>query len=875
MRDPARIETASLVGYALPSSPLQSRSWLDEKSSDTCLHIWDTERTRISRTEHLDLCVIFPDGTSLLEPINAEWLRLVRSYVYLLRDDATLCINAAKTHVAVVHRLITFLKWARLHGIFDLRRMTPELTEKFSSDIALGTGHALKYVDRLQRHICDANGNLPLTCDKYYPKRKVLDVDAICEATFISVQGLASDKVASQLIARVAAQRGYRAPSWQAATKGALPEPKPVTRATHARFIEAIRYLHKWNPELGGAGLSFVPLPTREGRLGSARLRQTGHKKNIPPKEAMTLLDASLRWVFHHGPRVLDIFDDVEAFYKAECHRASQLDRWVSINAVASLRDAMSRFLASEDAKGVVPHGCHKIVSAATGRGYEIARSIITGTFTSQSRAAAMGWLRPNGQVSDAELQHLVRVRLSMEQSWSTTWPYSTVALAGMIGIGTKTLTQFINGGTPEEARSLQRIEIFLVSHGMAIQFERQESAHDSKYRTDRGIEKRLAEYVKQHPLNQTSEHGGPWPLRWNLANSSRDDSISLHEALRYCIPSAARVVLGTFQARRESEQSSLTTSCVTEEAGRLWLESYIAKSLRRDRKLPTVQTITDVVALLTRWSQRGRKQNGTNLLFSYWEPLGKAISAVKPNTDLNRFAKLALPASPSKPLQIHQFRRFFAVTFIWRYRLPNLPALSDFLCHSGLQMTWEYVTERVGTTVMLEAQAEFSREMLVGAALGRIKLHGAFGRTWHRWAEVVRARVKSSIEFVSTPDQADRVFLERVEAGVRLLTPTPGGFCAARNRERDSRRAACRVPDPTVPGRYIKKPELGRAALCARCPFGATDEMHRGYWISAARDARVAADSPFPSIIRERARVDAPKLERIAAILSAKGRIQ
>lgn len=863
-----RSSSAFLIERANSPAPLQPRPWLDTESTRSRLLIWDTERTRISVPNALDLDVALPDGTSLLDPINADWHQLVTSYAYLLRDDRSLSIDTARTHVSVVDRLLTFLKWARMHGIFDLGRVTPDLVEKFSSDISLGTGHALKYVDRLKRYLKEAKGELPFVTDKHFPKRRTLDVATICRATFITVQGLASDKAASQLVARVSARRGYRSPSWQAPTKGTLPEPKPVTRATHSRFIDAIRYLHKWNRELNGAGLRFVPLPTKADQPGSSRLRPAGHTKNIPPVEAMALLDTSLAWIYQHGPRVLDLFDDVEAFHKAECLRASSLDRWTSSLAAQELRRAMSRFLAAEDAKGVVPHGCIKAIRKETGKGYDIARAILAGKLTTHSRTAANAWLSPTAPVDDARLAILLRGRLSQESHWSKTWPFSIVQLAEMTGTGQGTMKRFLDG-EQVDARSLERIEDFLVARGTMARIDVSSDGQRAPNRMDRGIEAKLATYVAQHPLNSPVAGDSLWPLRWNLTNSSRDDRLSLYEALRYCIPAAARIVLGVFQARRESELTSLSTDCISLEEGHLWFESHIAKSLRRDKKLPTVRTTADAVALLDRWSMRGREGNGTNRLFSHWEPLGDAISVVKPNQDLNRFAALALEKPLSAPLQVRQFRRFFAVTFMWRYRLGSLPALSGFLCHSGLSMTWEYVTEKVGTTVMREAQAEFSKEMLVGAALGRIKLFGSFGRTWHRWAERIRAQVKASIEFVNTPQEADRIFLKHVEAGVRMLTPTPGGVCAAGDRERDNKRAMCGVPDLEVPGRHVKKPELARPAQCASCPFSATDETHRAHWVSIAAEARAAADSASPSIIRDRARLDAPKLERVVTFFS------
>ena len=145
---------------------LPPRPWLEIDSNRTRLSIWDSDRTRISKPKTLDLNVVLPDGTSLLDAFNINWLRLVSSYIYLIRDEPEQPVRTAAAHGYAVQRLLTFLKWARLKGLYDLRRMTPALAEKYSSEIAFGTGHALKFADRLQEFVESVGDNLPITEDK-------------------------------------------------------------------------------------------------------------------------------------------------------------------------------------------------------------------------------------------------------------------------------------------------------------------------------------------------------------------------------------------------------------------------------------------------------------------------------------------------------------------------------------------------------------------------------------------------------------------------------------------------------------------------------------------------------------------------------------
>lgn len=861
--------TGGTANHSPKTAPLwPERAWLDERSSKTTLLIWDSERTRISEPETLELDVPLPDGSRLTDPLNADWFELLRAYVYLLRDDTSVSINTARAHILTVKRLLIFLCWVRLQGIFDLGRLTLAHMEKFASEISFGAGHALRYVERIKAFLRTAKGEPPLIQDQKYAGRTTLDVEGICTAIHIPMQGLASDKAASQLLARLAARRGSRDTRSKKATKGPLPQPRPVTSATHRRFLISIGYLHKWSDELQGRGLTFLPFPASTTKRGSRRTQATGHTANIPPLEAMQLLDESLRWALHHGHRILELFDCTEQFYLSECKRADSLDRWRSSEAQLSLQVAFKEFLQREDVAGVLPHGSHKVIRSETARGYDVARRVLAGPHTYRSRAIAQKWLGVDANLDDAALICEARKNLSARIQWSGTWPYSAPQLSDLIGVAPANLIRFLNGALDLDVRSLERIETFLLERHAIVHPLQPTPANAASYRVDRGIEPNLSEFIRTHPLNQPDGSDGPWPLNWNVTGSSRLGGISLYDAIRICIPSACMTVVGVFHARRESELKSLRDNCFSIEDGAPWLESHIAKTLRRDKKLPTVNTIEHVIGLLKRWSERGRSQSGSDLLFSYWTPLGSAISSTKPNQDLNTFAELTLERPMSLRLQIRQFRRFFAVTYIWRYRLGSLPTLSQYLCHSRVSMTREYVTERVGTKILREAQGEFSKELLLKAATGSIKLQGSFGRTWHRWAEKVRTKLRASIEFVGSPEKADKAFIEHIQEGVRLLTPQPGGVCAAGDRERDNRRAMCRAPDPSSPGRHVKRPELARPGQCAVCPFSATDQVHLDYWTSITADARSAAESQTPSLVRDRARIDLPRLERVVILL-------
>lgn len=404
--------------------PLPKREWLDDSSDHKCLKIWDTVRTKLSKPIALNLSVDLPDGTNLMDPINGSWYEMVLKYTYLLRDDEDLNINSASVHTSVVDRLITFLKWLRLNGIYDLKRVNNSLVIKYASEISLGAGYALRFVERLQGFFEKNKDCIPLIKDKYTPNRFFVDVAKICKLTFISYNSLSSYKPASQLMARYSA-KGYRAPKLQKVIDGPLPEPKKITRVTFKRYIDALRYLHKWNKELNDNGLSFVPLPNDTFRIGRTNLKEVEHTKNIPPEELMTLLNGCLQWIYEFSPKILDLFDDVESFIIRESERALFLDYFASDEALSEVRNAIQSFLTDKDKEGKYPTGSIKVIGEYLKRGYDVSKSIVNSKLTKHSRSVLITALGVSDDLTDDELIKILRFNLSNMERFKSTWPFT------------------------------------------------------------------------------------------------------------------------------------------------------------------------------------------------------------------------------------------------------------------------------------------------------------------------------------------------------------------------------------------------------------------------------------------------------------------
>lgn len=681
---------------------------------------------------------------------------------------------------------------------------------------------------------------------------------------YISLSLLAIENM--PLITRLSELMGcYRSPSSLSRLDDAPLEDKPIGRSTYKGYASCIRNLYVFRDALGEESFDFLPGGGEFERLSSkVRAGRAGHTKNIPPLEAMKLLDISLRWVYEFAPRILRLYGDVEKFYAGKLIESRKLDILFSPDHLARMREAYQAYLRDEDERGVLPWGALSKLQELTKFGMVRTGNIANGRFSDSTRRGVKEWLEISDDIDDKELHKLLKDGIRRSNDfWDITWPFTMYEAGRQIGISTSAIKRFLSGESTRIHSGEMKIYEFLVSKGYLAAVDLNEVNQEICYRDSYYIEQAVDEFLKAHPLNQPDQVvGSPFPLASNLNRPGREERVSLYDAIRFGIPVSAMIVIGIFTARRDSEIRSLEVGCVTQDEEGYWLNTHIAKTLRADRKIPTVRVIRDAIDLLEDWGKRGR-ENGTQKLFSFWTPVGSSIGETKSGVDLRRFARFSLDFDMKHPLQIRQFRRFFAITYMWRYKLGKLPALSDFLCHSGIAMTKEYVTEMVGGEVLREVQIEYSNEVLMGAANGVNAITGPFSRVWDKQLNRIRSFIRSNLEFSDNPEGAHQMFLDMARKSVRLLVPTPGGACASRDLYRDVLRAKCAEPNPIDLGSMIKRPELSSPDKCGSCPFSVSDEDHREYWILAAQEAEIAASSDKTSLIVEKAKNDAIILNR------------
>lgn len=171
-------------------------------------------------------------------------------------------------------------------------------------------------------------------------------------------------------------------------------------------------------------------------------------------------------------------------------------------------------------------------------------------------------------------------------------------------------------------------------------------------------------------------------------------DGLSLHKALYHFLPTACLLVIYAFTARRECEVELLKASCCRDTPRGPEINMYSAKGLQEYQWFPTTYLVTRAVEILEILSAPARCEDDQRLLqfvgltgesFEFWSS-GK----------ISEFSEFVGTPNDGKPwvFSEHQYRRFFAMMYWYRYDGGDLATLSWHLRHTDFDMTVEYITD-------------------------------------------------------------------------------------------------------------------------------------------------------------------------------------
>jgi hypothetical protein len=176
----------------------------------------------------------------------------------------------------------------------------------------------------------------------------------------------------------------------------------------------------------------------------------------------------------------------------------------------------------------------------------------------------------------------------------------------------------------------------------------------------------------------------------------------TVRELIFRLLATAGVICIAAFGARRDCELQALRPGCIEQDQfGDLWLHCWIAKNKRELTKIPTNKIVQRAVHILERLGLLAAVHGDPAWLLEYFDPYGPV--EFKFNEALRQFSEWVkvppLPDGSYWEFASHQFRKFFAVSYQWRYFFPDFGALNHHLRQS-IDVTAGYAKMRGAATL-------------------------------------------------------------------------------------------------------------------------------------------------------------------------------
>lgn len=275
---------------AQPFSP-EAPGWLLSAYEDHQWLVADSAANRNdTRTATLNFDYILPSGSHLTAPENAELLRVVKTYCYLIREHEYSTVETAQTHYAQQRSLLALVAWMDLHGIRSFEEFTPNDVAKYVLDAKYGFASIL----HLRRRILELEASGVDVSDQH-SVRKLLHLSP-------------SIKLAGEIENRHQPQ----------------PEGSPLRHMPLLRALLPLEELWLWRDEIGKGAMPFRPFEVSASATAARHCSATNRTKTIPDRQAMVLLDGCLRMVLELGPTIVSLHQEVRAIVSSGESRAKR-----------------------------------------------------------------------------------------------------------------------------------------------------------------------------------------------------------------------------------------------------------------------------------------------------------------------------------------------------------------------------------------------------------------------------------------------------------------------------------------------------------------------------------------------------------------------
>ena len=334
-----------------------------------------------------------------------------------------------------------------------------------------------------------------------------------------------------------------------------------------------------------------------------------------------------------------------------------------------------------------------------------------------------------------------------------------------------------------------------------------------------------LALHLLEHAARWIFDHGRTLTTR----SSDRSDILR--------VATACWIVIAAFTARRDKEIDDLRDDCLRgdEESG-WWLNVYIEKTLQRKEWIPVPSLVARAVEVMRDISTTARNKTGTNNLFQWLRP-DDDTTRLDVSQYLDEFAtavQVPLHHPRGGPAVAwhwhpHQFRRFFAVLYFYRFEGATIEALSHHLRHFSLEMTKRYVTQDP-EVAMLWTDVEWGYMGYVARSIvaGERSVSGSAGERLKKIAQRLVDMFRRNLH-IASPERVGASLALIMQRNGLVLTPKPWVTCSCPRTRDAAITAACRRQEPEADA---VGPDFAWAgpSVCSFCPHAMTEGTRQSF---------------------------------------------
>ncbi|MCR8923471.1 site-specific integrase [Dasania sp. GY-MA-18] len=189
---------------------------------------------------------------------------------------------------------------------------------------------------------------------------------------------------------------------------------------------------------------------------------------------------------------------------------------------------------------------------------------------------------------------------------------------------------------------------------------------------------------------------------------------LSLQKALYQFLPLSCLLIIFAFSARREHEVFGLTTKSFKQDGSCWRVKFYVGKTDREEDWFVHTSLVGKALKTLERLSAGGRCESDSDSLFRFNDTFERApVNMDRLTRSIDSFQDFIGVECDENGERFkfseHQFRRFFAIMFFYRYEKGgDAEALMHELRHADWSMTQIYLTERETGRIFREVEQEY-----------------------------------------------------------------------------------------------------------------------------------------------------------------------